>query len=246
MMLGRNSQRRAKLLARIQRRFATVTETHSIGPLRLPFTRVADPDGVLDQIVEAEDRREKLTGQRREGNELHLPYWAELWDSALGVGALLASTPHHFLTTRAPRVLDLGCGMGFAGMVAANLGAEVVFADLEPDALLFAALNALPWSNRIRTWRLDWQRDRIAESFDLIMGADVLYDRSQWEHLDMFFAAHLRAPGAVLLGEPGRQTGDLFPGWIETRGWRLTRLEQRVPSRQQPIRIFRLTRARRP
>src|SRR5262245_2248323 len=123
---------RSRLSARIQRRFRTVTETHAVGPLRLSFTRVTDPDVVLDQIVEAEDRREKLTGQRRDGIDLHLPYWAELWDSAFAVGEYLVdprnsfwrsgctegalSEARHGVHLRCDRsassVLDLGCGQG--------------------------------------------------------------------------------------------------------------------------------------
>ncbi|HEY7090993.1 MAG TPA: hypothetical protein VH518_23050 [Tepidisphaeraceae bacterium] len=233
--------KRARLLARIQRRYQTVTETHAIGPLRLPFTRVTDPDVVLDQIVEQEDRRERLTGQRRDGNDLHLPYWAELWDSAFGIGAFLADHP----VTPSPRhpltVLDLGCGMGFAGMVAAAMGAHVLLADLESDALLFARLNTLPWWDQVRTRRLDWQKDRLYERFDVIVGADVLYDRSQWEFLETFFRAHLKIKGVVLLGEPGRQTGDMFPEWIASRGWDLEAIERKVATRQRPIRIFRVS-----
>jgi predicted nicotinamide N-methyase len=244
---------RARLLARIHRKYATVTETHALGPLRLAFTRIADPNVVLDQVVVAEDRREKLTGQRREGNDLHLPYWAELWDSALGIGQLLAGgqgSGFRVQSGRAlnpeprtlnPSVLDLGCGMGLAGMVAVAMGAQVLLADLEPDALLFARLNTLPWSDRVRARRVNWQTDRLNESFDLIIGSDVLYDKTQWEFLDAFFRAHLHPKGQVLLGEPGRQTGDLFPAWIEPRGWKLHHLEQPVPTRSRPIRIFRLT-----
>ncbi len=255
---------RARLLARIHRRYATITETHAVGPLRLAFTRVADPDLVLDQIVEQEDRREKLAGQRRDGNDLHLPYWAELWDSAFAIGQWLTSNrlsafsfqrsaryptrdlrpPTHY--PRLPSILDLGCGMGFAGMVAAAMGASVLFADLEPDALLFARLNALPWASQVRTRRLNWQSDRLDESFDLILGADVLYDRTQWDFLEPFFRAHLKPHGQVLLGEPGRQTGDLFPDWILAKGWRLEHLEQRIASRARPIRIFRMARTIQP
>jgi predicted nicotinamide N-methyase len=233
---------RSRLLARIHRRYVTVTDTHAIGPLRLAFTRVADPDVVLDRIVEDEDRRERTTGQRRDGHDLHLPYWAELWESAIGIAAFLTRV-HGGRTNLNPSVLDLGCGMGFSGMVAAAMGANVLLADLEPDALLFARLNTLPWSQRTRTWRINWETDRLDESFDLILGADVLYDRTQWEFIERFFASHLKQNGHVLLGEPGRQTGDTFPGWIRQRGWVLGELQEQIPSRSRPIRIFRLTHA---
>jgi predicted nicotinamide N-methyase len=228
---------RRRLLARISRRFAVVTETHLVGPLRPQFTRVADPDIVLDQIVDAEDRREKQTGQRRDGEDLHLPYWAELWDSALGIGAYLTTQ-----NLRGKSVLDLGCGMGFAGMVSAMMGANVLLADLEPDALLFARLNTLRWFDQTRVRKLNWQKDRLAEAFDLIIGADVLYDRSQWDYLEPFFRDHVAKEGSVLLGEPGRQTGDLFPDWIVDRGWMLQSIQQKLPPRARPIRIFQLTR----
>src|SRR5437773_12491523 len=85
------SRRRSQLLSRIHQKFKTVSETHHIGPLRLDFTRVADPDAVLDQIVRQQDHRERLSGQREEDNELHLPYWAELWDSGLGLAQFLVT-----------------------------------------------------------------------------------------------------------------------------------------------------------
>jgi len=79
----------ARLLARIHRRYQTKTETLLIGQLKIPFTRIANPDLVLDQVAADEDRREKLSGQRHEGEELHLPYWAELWESGQGIGQML-------------------------------------------------------------------------------------------------------------------------------------------------------------
>jgi len=130
--------------------------------------------------------------------------------------------------------------MGFAGMVAAAMGAEVLLADLEPDALLFARLNTLPWHSHVRTRRLDWRTDRLDERFDLILGADVLYDRAQWPHLQQFFRHHLRPGGAVLLGEPGRHSGDLFPDWITAQGWELHHLQQPLPGLQRTIRLYQI------
>jgi predicted nicotinamide N-methyase len=132
--------------------------------------------------------------------------------------------------------------MGLAGMVAAAMGHRVLLADLEPAALLFAKLNTLPYAKRCRTRQLNWQTDKLDERFDLILGADVLYERAQWEYLDRFWQLHLADGGAVLLGEPGRQTGDFFIEWIKHRNWTLTQFEQPVPTRSRPIRLFQLNR----
>ena len=228
----------ARLLARIHRRYQTKTQTWRIGLLEIPFTRIADPDVVLDQVAAEEDRREKVSGKRHEGEELHLPYWAELWESGLGIGQLLVSSPQLVL---GKNVLDLGCGMGLAGTVAAALGAHVLFADLEPDSLLFATLNSLPWREKVRTRRLNWQKDQLDEQFDLILGADILYEKQQWAFLEPFWRKHIAPAGSILLGEPGRQTGNLFLEWIKTKNWKLALSEQPVPTRPRPIRVFHLS-----
>ena len=255
-MAANTSALASRLRHRIERRFALVDTSFTFGSLTLPFTRVADPDRVLDEVAAEEDRLERVSGVRAPSDQLHLPYWAELWDSAIGLGAYLvkariedrgwriakASTPPS--STLYPlsslSTLDLGCGMGLAGTVAAALGARVVFADLEPPALLFARLNSMPWRERVRTRQLNWQTDRLDQRFDLIIGADILYERKQWDYLEPFWRAHIAPKGAVLLGEPGRQTGDLFVDWIAARGWQLTRHAEKVATRPQPIRLFEL------
>jgi predicted nicotinamide N-methyase len=233
---------RQRLLARIRRQFDIIEQTYPMGPLQLQFTRVKDPDRVLDQVAEAEDQRERTRGSRLDADELHLPYWAELWDSATAMGHFLAEGAGRELVRPDMAVLDLGCGMGFPGSTAAALGARVLLADIEPAALLFAALNSLRWRERVRIRRINWRRDQLDERFELILGADILYERAQWEHLEPFWRHHLADGGLVLLGEPGRQTGDAFPDWIEKQGWTLVVREQPVSTRQRPVRIFELRR----
>src|SRR2546421_499109 len=132
-----------RLLARIHRRYATLTDRVQIAGRTYAFTRVADPNRVLEQVAAEEDRLEKISGRRKNGDILHLPYWAELWDSALGMAQLLVKrfSSCHRVTLSPCHLLDLGCGMGFTGMVAASLGLNVTFADLEQPALLFARYN---------------------------------------------------------------------------------------------------------
>src|SRR5436190_11156005 len=77
---------RQRLLERIHRRYQTVTDTVTLpaGPT-FPFVRIANPDRVLDEVAAEEDRLEKISGRRSDSDQLHLPYWAELWDSALAL-----------------------------------------------------------------------------------------------------------------------------------------------------------------
>ena len=231
-----NEARRARLLHRINRRYRTLTEPVRVGPFTFPFTRIEDPNRVLDEVAAEEDRLEKERGRVPE-DQLHLPYWAELWDSATGMGQFLVA---HF--QRPLSVLDLGCGMGLSGTVAAMLGHCVLFADLESPALLFARLNSLGHRGRVRARRVDWRRDRLREQFDLILGADILYERKQWDFLEPFWRTHLKAGGSVLLGEPGRKTGEMFVEWIGARGWALEEFAEPVETRSRPIRLFQLTR----
>jgi len=230
-----------RLQHRLAQRFDVITEPITVGPLQVMFTRVREPERVLNDICRRIDIEERLTGKRVTGDHLGLPYWAELWDSSIGIGMWMIATKLIQRSTRV-RVLDLGCGMGLSGTVAALLGAEVTFADIEQDSILFSRLNGLRVSSKIRARRVDWQRDDLMEKFDLIIGSDVLYERTQWSHLDRFFRTHLAPEGTVLLGEPGRQTGDLFVPWIQNAGWQFHRHEQPVPTRPVPIRLFMLKR----
>src|SRR5437660_154618 len=145
------SNTRLSLLARIRRRYQTSEQEIRVGGVRLNFTRVADPDRVLDAVAMEADRQERLSGHR-EPEPLHLPYWAELWDSAFGVAQFLArggegepgrggemkedlpsfsASPSPALPLSPTSALDLGCGMGLTGPVAAAMGAGVTFADLD-------------------------------------------------------------------------------------------------------------------
>lgn len=248
-------EQHGKLLWRIMRSYAVVTEPMQIGPLAIEFTRIADPNRVLDEVALEEDRREKATGKRKRDDELHLPYWAELWSSSLGLATYLAEQWVHcgagassiarlareaMLTGRSPTAMDLGCGMGLVGTVGGRLGLHVLFADLATPSLLFAKLNSLAEAARCRVRKVNWQTDRLDEQFDLILGADIIYDRGQWQFLDPFFRAHLARGGAVVLGEPGRSSGEEFAPWIQARGWQLKRHEQAFPGRDAPIQLIEL------
>lgn len=229
---------RLRIEARLRRRHQLLTESIAVAGRTFRFTRVADPKVVLDSVI-----RDEAAGKAP-----RMPYWAELWESAIAIGERLLQPAFGGAGEQAihpappvQSVLDLGCGMGFAGMVAAAVGHRVLFADIEPEALLFAELNAWPWRQRCRFRRLNWQTDRLDERFNLVLGADVLYERGQREHLELFWRHHLSTGGRVVLGEPGRQSGSEFADWIRARGWKLAESEIRLIAQQKTIRLFELT-----
>lgn len=254
---------RARLLCRLRRRFSLIGDRFGvredriqIGAMELDFTRVADPEAVLDAICLEETRRSRgiradaspgVRGRRSVGTDrnerpLRMPYWAAVWESAAALGELLQQ---NLGSTQAglkgQSVLDLGCGMGLAGMVALSMGARVMMADYETDALLLAQVNGLAWPGRARVRRIDWNQDRLDESFDLIIGSDVLYERAQWEGFERFVRTHVRQGGCVWIGEPGRPGAATFPDFARERGWRIEQTTHKLPIREVPFNVFRLT-----
>ncbi|MDE1166720.1 MAG: 50S ribosomal protein L11 methyltransferase [Pseudomonas sp.] len=111
------------------------------------------------------------------------PYWSFCWASGLAVAHYLAANPQWVL---GKRVLDFGSGSGVAAIAAAKAGAlEVVACDLDPLALAACRANAV-----LNGVTLGYSADFFAEAdrFDLILVADVLYDRANLPLLDHFLS----------------------------------------------------------
>ncbi len=111
------------------------------------------------------------------------PYWSFCWASGLVLARWLAQQPEW---VRGKRVLDFGAGSGVAAIAAARAGAaEVVACDLDPLALQACRANA-----ELNGVTLGYSDDFFAEAdrFDLILVADVLYDRANLPLLDQFLS----------------------------------------------------------
>ena len=111
------------------------------------------------------------------------PYWCFCWASGLAMARWLVEQPHW---VQGKRVLDFGAGSGVAAIAAARAGAaEVVACDLDPLALQACRENAA-----LNGVSLGYSADFFAEGdrFDLILVADVLYDRANLPLLDHFLS----------------------------------------------------------
>jgi predicted nicotinamide N-methyase len=111
------------------------------------------------------------------------PYWSFCWASGLALARFFAEKPHW---VAGKRVLDFGAGSGVAGIAAMKAGAlEVVACDLDPVAIESCRANAA-----LNDVELGYSTDFFAEDdrFDLILVADVLYDRANLPLLDQFLS----------------------------------------------------------
>lgn len=117
-------------------------------------------------------------------------YWIFCWASGLALARKILREP---ALVRGRKVLDFGAGSGVVACAAALAGArEVVACDIDPSSLRATAANAA--LNGVSV-RLAGDFFALTEDFDLVLAADVLYDRANHHFLGAFLE---RAPTALV------------------------------------------------
>ncbi len=174
------------------------------GSMTVCITKIKDLDAMMDDvdpITFAEDER--------------LPYWADLWPSAIGLARYLdREVPLH-----GKRVLELGCGLGLIGVVAARDGARVLCTDYEADALAFARHNALQNGCRHVRFRLvDWRHPALNRRYDAILASDVIYEARNFGPLAALLQRFLARGGQAFFADPGRPNAVPFFALLRQRG----------------------------
>jgi predicted nicotinamide N-methyase len=141
---------------------------------------------LLDQAGHAR-RLDEDTVRRAMDNPL---YWLFCWASGQVLARYLLDHPQ---TVSGRRVLDFGCGSGVVAIAAKLAGAREVIA-CDNDAL---ALRATAYNARLNRVSLQLAEDfeAVGEALDIILVADVLYDRANLGWLTRFAE---RAPEVLL------------------------------------------------
>ncbi|MEO0351430.1 MAG: methyltransferase [Cyanobacteria bacterium P01_A01_bin.15] len=148
----------------------------------------------------------------------YMPYWAELWPSALMLGQALAQ--HVWPDNMAGEVLDVGCGLGLSGLVALALGMQVVFSDYDAAALDFATRNArLNGFERFRTLLLDWRCPPDGLQVPLLLAADVIYEGRNIKPLVRLMDRVLSPAGECWLSDPDRPQRQEFQMVLTAQGF---------------------------
>jgi predicted nicotinamide N-methyase len=171
-----------------------VEEVVGVNGRDLRVLRPRDSEALLDEAAFAQEE--------------FLPYWADLWPSAL---ALARAVGARALGGR--RVVELGCGLGLPSLAAALGGARVLATDWSPDAVEMTVRNAERNGVRVEALVCSWSAPGpIAERgpWDLVLASDVLYEARDVEPLLAVLPRLLGPAGEAWIADPGRAPAARF------------------------------------
>lgn len=110
-------------------------------------------------------------------------YWAFCWASGQVLAQHILDNPK---LVEGKKILDFGSGSGVVAIAAMKAGAKQAIAcDIDPDALVSCAENAK--LNKVSIELSDDLFTITDNDIDLLIAADVLYDRANLSFLDTFF-----------------------------------------------------------
>ena len=203
--------------------FKTIENVIEIGDKRYNILSVTNFDELYEQLLAKGLQHEEVADER-------IPYWAELWPSAVGLSMHLVANQ---MILSGKSILEIGGGLGLPGLVAASLGAIVTETDYLQDAVDFAEKNAN--LNKVRgiTFRtLDWRKSEGTGPFDILLASDVAYERKQFGPLLEAFEHLVKPNGLILLSEPNRYIAEPLIEELNTQGYKMEKYSYDVKLRE--------------
>ena len=178
-----------------------VEEAVGVHGHELRVLRPRDSEALLD---EAAFEREEF-----------LPYWAELWPSALALARAVGSR-----SLGGRRIVELGCGLGLPSIAAALQGGRVLATDWSAEAVAMAAGNAERNGVKVDTLVCSWaEPEPIVRRgpWDLVLASDVLYEARDVEPLLAALTRLIGDGGEAWIADPGRAPAERFLEQARTR-----------------------------
>jgi len=151
--------------------------------------------GDADRLLEAPAVRSTFAADE------YLPYWADLWPAARMLAKVVLREPW----PPGREALEVGCGLGLAGIAALSAGLRVTFSDYDATALRFAADNAR--ANGFHDFRLlhmDWCSPPDDLRVPVVLASDLLYELCNVEPLVALIRRVLSPGGLCLVTDQDR------------------------------------------
>jgi len=144
------------------------------------------------------------------------PFFGMVWASSEVLAHLMVD-----YDVEGKRILEVGCGMALASLVLNHRHADITATDYHPEVEGFlrqnTRLNEGPTIPYVRTGWAD--ENSGLETFDLIIGSDLLYERDHADLLSAFIDRHAKADCEVIIVDPGRDHRARFSRNMEAIGY---------------------------
>jgi len=175
-----------ELLKQIRRKHNVEVVPLKLGGKELKVLQFTDFESYLEELIDSQ-----------QVGPMDLPYWARLWESSFLLAYFIGKQP----VVPWPRMLEIRGGMGVVGTYASLCGHQVTITDINEDALLFARANVLLNGANAEVRKLDLKVSEMKEPYEVIFGAEVIYDRSSYPLLVSFFREALAPNGTIFLAK---------------------------------------------
>jgi predicted nicotinamide N-methyase len=130
------------------------------------------------------------------------PFWIKVWEASI----VLADHLCQLGWDKQKQILEIGAGMGIAGLFLGAFGHRVTITDYDDDALQLLQMNVeLNKLRHVLVKKLDWNAPDLDEKYDVICGSELLYRETFIEPLIRLLKEYLRPGGTAIFAHDARR-----------------------------------------
>lgn len=194
--------------------YKTRLETIAINSWQVKLNRVTNIDELYDHLINQDAQSDAVLDER-------IPYWAELWASAIAMSEYIAENG---LVKQETFVHEIGCGLALPAIVSGMMGGKVLVSDYLEQPLKVASENwLLNCNGTLQSRIIDWRflTDDIPQC-ELLIAADVAYEKRMFEPLINVFNTLVKRDGVILFSEPKRKHTQPFYEMLKKNNFLVT------------------------
>ena len=132
-------------------------------------------------------------GEEGTGN---FPFWVKIWEASI----VLADHLIQIGIQKDQKILEVGAGMGIAGLFLSAFGYDVTITDYDEDTLELLRINAKQNGlSNLSVMKLDWNNPDIKGKYDIVCGSELVYKEVDIAPVISLIQRYIRPKGVVFL-----------------------------------------------
>jgi predicted nicotinamide N-methyase len=168
---------------RLDQKYSLELEPITIRQKRLQFLVLKD----IEPLIAGKDIFAEI---------LHFPFWVKIWEASVVMADFLS----RIKPEPDKRILELGAGLGVAGITASSFGHRVMITDYSDEVLDFARVSSsVNGCQGVLFSKLDWLKPADIGKFEIIVGAEILFHQNFFEPLLNIFKQCLAQNGVIYM-----------------------------------------------